>query len=422
MSNHAPVNPPRGMRDFLPEEKTIRDSTLAVIRREFARFGYQEIETPAVEELERLVGDHGGENEKLIFRILRRNLEKEAGESQGLADLGLRFDLTVPLSRFYATHRARLPDVFRSIQIGPVWRAERPQKGRFRQFTQCDIDILGEPGVVAEIELATATLHTLSALGIEGSTVRLNDRRVLTALLEHCGFPAAEWGRTLVALDKLDKIGIPGVRAELEARGHAAGAIERLVAAMEPLTAGMMNLAGLEEFANRFGISGELVANLSTIASGIGATTVPGRVAFDPSLVRGMGYYTGPIFEVHHPAGAGSIAGGGRYDGMIGRFAGSDTPACGFSIGFERIIELAKLEAPVATRRIALVYSPEVPPAQLAKLQYALVREGHVVRNVPRPKKLARTLERLRESGFGEFAVVETGATAVAELTFRPIA
>ncbi len=421
MSANAPVNPPRGMRDFLPAEKAVRESTLAVIRREFARFGYQEIETPAIEELDRLVGEHGGENEKLIFRILKRNLEEGASESQGLADLGLRFDLTVPLSRFYATHRAKLPDVFRSIQIGPVWRAERPQKGRFRQFTQCDLDILGEPSVIAEIELVTATLHTLFALGIADTTVRLNDRRILTALLRHCGFPAEEWGRTLIALDKLDKVGIAGVRAELEARGHAAEAISRLVDAMEPLAAGSMDLAGLSAFAGRFGVSEELVANLSTIAAGIEGTSVPGRVAFDPSLVRGMGYYTGPIFEVHHPAGAGSIAGGGRYDGMIGRFAGSDTPACGFSIGFERIIELARLEAPGATRRIALVYASEVPPARVVKLQYELASQGHVVRIVARPKKLAKTLERLLESGYGEFAFVEAGTTSIAELAFKPI-
>ena len=418
----TPMNPPRGMRDFLPAEKALRDTTLAVIRGEFSRFGYQEIETPVVEELERLVGDHGGENEKLIFRILRRNLDVEAGgDARGLADLGLRFDLTVPLSRFFATHRAELPDVFRSIQIGPVFRAERPQRGRFRQFTQCDIDILGEPGALAEIELVTATLHTLSALGIEGATVRLNDRRILTALLEHCGFVPEEWGRTLIALDKLDKVGVSGVEAELESRGHAPGAIGKLVAAMESLAGGVMDLPGFTGFAERFGISPAYVENLVTIARGIEETGVRGRVAFDPSLVRGMGYYTGPIFEVHHPAGAGSIAGGGRYDGMIGRFAGRDTPACGFSIGFERIVELVRLEGRDTPRQIALVYGPEVPPARLASLQYALVARGHVVRNVPRPKKLARTLERLREGGFGEFALVEAGTTAISELTFKPI-
>jgi len=222
------VNPPRGMRDFLPQAKQMRERTLAMIREQYAQYGYQEIETPVVEDLSRLTSSDGGENEKLIFRILRRNLEDVTDLSE-LADLGLRFDLTVPLARFYATNRAKLPAVFRSIQIGSVWRAERPQKGRFRQFTQCDLDVIGESSVLAEMELITATLRTLNALGLRGCTVRLNDRRALVAMLGACGFPVDTHPRVLITVDKLDKIGLDGVERELDAAGHSRTTVEALL-------------------------------------------------------------------------------------------------------------------------------------------------------------------------------------------------
>jgi histidyl-tRNA synthetase len=398
------VNPPRGMRDFLPQEKEVRERTLATIREHFSRYGYQEIETPAVEELARLTTSDGGDNEKLIFRILKRNLAAAAGPA-ALADLGLRFDLTVPLARFYATNRAKLPEVFRAIQIGPVWRAERPQKGRFRQFTQCDLDVIGEPGVLAESELITATLHTLGALGLEGCTVRVNDRRLLVAMLAACGFDPGAYGRVLITVDKLDKIGLDGVDSELAAGGHDRTAIRRL-----------LELLGESTY-----LPGGPVEDVTAIAAAVTSVAGPQSVRLDPTLVRGMGYYTGPIFEIEHPASANSIAGGGRYDGMIGRFAGVDVPACGFSIGFERIVDLIKVDTAPTVPRMALVYGPDVDPGRLLRVQDEFISTGRAVRLVRTTKRLSRLLDSLREEGFTEFAVVDRETAAADDSIVRPI-
>ena len=370
------VSPPRGMRDLLPAAKELREAALAVIRRQYAQYGYQEIETPALEELPRLLASEGGENEKLIFRVLRRNLAPETTDLANLADLGLRYDLTVPLARFYATNRAALPAVFRSLQIGPVWRAERPQKGRFRQFIQCDLDIIGEPGILAEIELITATLSTVRALGVEGAVVRLNDRRLLHAMLDRCGVAPERQGHALIIVDKLDKIGLDGVRRELETSGFAAEAVDRLLTILQQP----------EAF-----LSGEGAGDLHAIADAVRSLLGPDSVRLDLTLVRGMGYYTGPIFEVAHPASGNSIAGGGRYDGMIGRFLHEPVPACGFSIGFERILDLMKLPDAAARAKLALVYDESVPPERLVRTQHALVAKGYAVR----PVRAAKTLRRM---------------------------
>ncbi len=398
------VNPPRGMRDFLPQAKQMRERTLAMIREQYAQYGYQEIETPVVEDLSRLTSSDGGENEKLIFRILRRNLEDVTDLSE-LADLGLRFDLTVPLARFYATNRAKLPAVFRSIQIGSVWRAERPQKGRFRQFTQCDLDVIGESSVLAEMELITATLRTLNALGLRGCTVRLNDRRALVAMLGACGFPVDTHPRVLITVDKLDKIGLDGVERELDAAGHSRTTVEAL----------------LERLKEPGIVPDGPVEDITAIADAVTAVAGPGSVRLDATLVRGMGYYTGPIFEIEHPGSSSSIAGGGRYDGMIGRFADQDVPACGFSIGFERIVDLIQAQQPRERSRTALIHSADIPPAQLLLLQDAYIATGREVRLVRAAKRLARQLEVLRQEGLNEFVVVDVTTSGADESAIRTI-
>jgi histidyl-tRNA synthetase len=399
------VNPPRGMRDLLPASKESREAILALIRRQFSLYGYQEIETPALEELSRLLSSNGGENEKLIFRVLKRNLGEEP-DLANLSDLGLRFDLTVPLARFYATNRAALPDVFRSIQIGPVWRAERPQKGRFRQFTQCDLDVIGEPGILAEIELITATLKTLEALGIAGSVVRLNDRRLLRTMLDRCGFAPADQGPVLISIDKMDKIGLDGVRRELEASNYPTHSIVAL-------------LTALPQPADN--VPGGHYGRLREIAEAVEAITGPNSIRIDPTLVRGMGYYTGPIFEIEHPGSGSSIAGGGRYDGMVGRFSGEDVCACGFSIGFERIVDLVTLANTSGHSKLALIHDDAVDPAQLVKLQHALTAKSYSVRLVRSAKRMSRLLESLKSGGFVQFAMVHATTRAEQELEIRTL-
>ncbi len=429
------VTPPRGMRDFLPADKARRERVLRVIRDSYAAHGFDEIETPVMEDSDRLHSGLGGDNEKLAYAIMKRGLTVEqlaaATDPLHLADLGLRFDLTVPLARFYASHRAQLPTVFRSVQIGPVWRAERPQKGRYRQFVQCDIDIIGESGAVAEVELLMATAATLDALGLAGSSIRVNDRRLLTSALTILGFPVKVHDAVLITLDKLDKIGQAGVIAELHERAFPAEPLE----ALEALLARPTEPAAFGEDAIRaalpHGVDPVAVAQLAAIGLAVnearGALAAAqdgspsdGIVQFDPWLVRGMGYYTGAIFEVAHPSLGYSLGGGGRYDGMIGRFLESDVPAAGFSLGFERVVDLVELPTDAATDAIALVHDPDVPPAALATLQGALVASGRRVRLERRPRNIKPLLEQLAAGGFRAYALVAEGAT-VETLEFRRI-
>ena len=411
MAPSAHVQPPRGMRDFLPDEKARRDAVLGVIRDAFAAYGYREIETPALEELGRLEASDEGDNAKLIFRVLRRGLDPSRPlRPSEAADLGLRFDLTVPLARFYATHRAELPAVFRAIQVAPVWRAERPQRGRYRQFTQCDIDVIGEPGPLAEVELITATLGALRRLGVDDVAVHLNDRVVLNALLDEVGVPAAAQAGVLVSIDKLDKVGVDGVAAELGAGGAPAAAVERLVDLLRALAHPAGGTAGAWERAIEALPPGARAATcgLSAIRAGVTAADPQARLVADPTLVRGQGYYTGTIFELRHPSSAGAVGGGGRYDGMVGRFAGVPVPACGFSIGFERIVDLvdaSRLMRP--RRRVALVYGDGVEPGPLVAWQRRLIADGHEVRLVPRTRNLGRLLDGLAAEGFSEWAEVD---------------
>jgi histidyl-tRNA synthetase len=397
------------MRDFTPAEKSRRDRVLAVIRESYRANGFDEIETPVVEESARLSAGLGGDNEKLAFGVLKRGLTAEdiaaATSTADLIDMGLRYDLTVPLARFYATHRAELPPVFRAIQIAPVWRAERPQKGRFRQFVQCDIDIIGEPGILAEIELITATSATLDRLGITGTTMRLNDRRILLGMLDALGLSDTE--ATLVSLDKLDKIGADGVIAELRERG----ANDAALATLEELLGRHANptsaptLAAMTD-ALPAGVAPEAVAELADIAAAVG-TDVP--MVFDPFLVRGMGYYTGAIFEVAHPDFGYSLGGGGRYDGMIGRFLGTDVPAVGFSLGFERLVDLVHTEEVAESDSVAVIYDPQLPPTELIAHKRALVAEGLRVRLVHKTKNTRAILDQLESDGFRRYAFLNPG-------------
>lgn len=423
------MNPPRGMRDFLPAEKARRERILGIIRESYRVHGFDEIETPVMEDSERLHAGLGGDNEKLAFGVQKRGLTHDdlqaAQQPLDLVDLGLRFDLTVPLARFYATHRAELPAVFRSIQVAPVWRAERPQKGRYRQFVQCDIDIIGEPGIQAEAELLVASLATVDALGLADATIRINDRRLLIGMLAGFGFPASDHDSVLITIDKLDKIGPDGVVAELAERGSDADAVAAFRAfLMRPQTREFLPFGeqairtALPEGADD-AVVADLVALGEAVATARGEDFAP--LVFDPFLVRGMGYYTGPIFELAHPSVPYSLGGGGRYDGMIGRFLGTEVPASGFSLGFERLVDLVETPDGTGGAAVALVHDADAPLAPLLALQTALVSRGDRARLVKRAKNTKLQLENLAEQGFTSFAFVPASAASVDDLDLRPL-
>ena len=400
------VNPPRGMRDFLPAEKAKRDRVLGAIREAYKSHGYQEIETPALEDLSRLTSGQGGDNEKLAYRVMKRGEELERAladisEKDNLADLGLRFDLTVPLTRYYATNAAKLPRVFKAIQTGPVWRAERPQKGRYRQFVQCDIDIIGDSSVLAEIDLLVSSLDALAAIGITDATIRINHRVLLANLLDELGVPEEGRGSAMIIIDKLDKIFAEGVVAELaEKFGDAvASAAQSWLADLKADTS--------------------VPAELADIFAAV-EVRHPGKLRFDQTLVRGMGYYTGSIFEIEHPASGTSIGGGGRYDGMVGRWTGTDAAAVGISIGFERVVDLVP-DTDAGFDGVVLVLDDESQPviAHALAVQKDLIAAGHAVRLEQRPKKLNILLDALAEQGFSSWAAVD-GSGSKPEL--KPLA
>ncbi len=393
------INPPRGMRDFLPAEKAKREGVLGVIKGVYSSFGFQEVETPSLENLDRLTSGQGGDNEKLAYRVMKRGAELDSALTDvsnvdGLADLGLRFDLTVPLTRFYATNRASLPTVFKAIQIGPVWRAERPQKGRYRQFVQCDIDIIGDDSILAEIELLNASLAALDALGLTGAVIRVNHRALLMSLLDSFGVKEADRSSALITLDKLDKIEISGVVTELS---------ERLGEAVAAKAKTWLEAADVS-----------VPSVLAPLFSAVDAT----RLRFDPTLVRGMGYYTGTIFEIEMPGTGSAIGGGGRYDGMVGKWLGSDVPAVGISIGFERVVEL--VSAPASSNGVLLVLEDSSLESitTAVRFQKELIATGKSVRLELKPKKLNILLDSMLEAGFTEFALVSGGTS---ELSFKAL-
>jgi len=377
------VNPPRGMRDLLPVEKTRREQVLAIIRAVYQERGFQEIETPALEDISRLTAGQGGENEKLVFQVLKRGeeLERALAEGSELSDLGLRFDLTVPLTRFFASNHSKLPRVLKAIQIGSVWRAERPQKGRYRQFLQCDIDILGDGSELAEIELISASLAALSEIGIHDATVRVNDRRVLSSQLIKLGIQQQE--KAMIAIDKMDKVGIAGVKDEIE-ETYGVDVATKVAAWLEQAT------------------TAEWPAELNWVNS----LPDSGKVRFDPTLVRGMGYYTGAIFEIEHPGSASSIGGGGRYDNMVGRWSGTPTPAVGISLGIERILDLLPSEISSENSLVLLI---DADFGAALSAQQELIEQGWSVRLERAAKNTKAQLAELQEQGFGSFAVLKPG-------------
>ena len=404
-----PVN---GMKDILPSEMEIRDYVINVIQETYAEFGFTRIETPCVENIANLSNKQGGENEKLIFKILKRgeklNLET-AKEEMDLVDGGLRYDLTVPLVRFYSNNSANLPAPFKALQIGPVWRADRPQRGRYRQFYQCDIDILGEPSNLAEIELILATTTTLGKLGFKGFEIRINERRILKAMAAYSGFEEKDYDSVFITLDKMDKIGLEGVEKELEESGFAKASIEKYSHLFRGMEEAKDSFLWLTEEIKEY-LEPEAAEGLGEIIDSVEAVkSADFKMVFDPTLVRGMSYYTGTIFEIAIPEFGGSCGGGGRYDKMVGKFTGKDVPACGFSIGFERIVLLlleSGYQIPGAKKKAAYLIEKGMGSERLCEVmkeaQEARTRgEQILVSRMNKNKKFQK--EQLMKEGYQEF-------------------
>lgn len=401
-----------GMKDILPEEMFIRDYLINIIKKTYGSFGFTSIETPAMEHIENLLSKQGGDNEKLIFKILKRGeklkLENIKDEND-LVDAGLRYDLTLPLARYYSNNQANLPNPFKALQIGNVYRADRPQKGRFRQFTQCDIDILGEASNLAEIELILATTKALSEIA-KGKhfTVRINDRRILMAMALYAGYDENNIDNVFIILDKMDKIGMDGVKKELtELDGEEK--CSKYLNLFEGLKDNTEAVLSLKDKLNGFIEDGVLDSLCEIMDTVLEVNTNDFSLVFDPTLVRGMGYYTGTIFEVSMEGFSGSVAGGGRYDKMIGRFTGNDTPACGFSIGFERIITIlldAGFKIPDESRKIAFLYEKNIDGNVLKNIlkEAASLREaGNIVLVSKMNKNKKFQKEGLEKQGYTEF-------------------
>ena len=405
--------PVTGMKDILPDEMTLRDYLIGVIKETYRSFGFTPMETPCVEHIENLTSKQGGDNEKLIFKILKRGeklrLSEAAGE-EDLCDSGLRYDLTLPLTRYYANNAAKLPSPFKALQCGSVWRADRPQKGRYRQFTQCDIDILGEESNLAEIELILAIAKTLKKLvPTNYFLVRVNDRKILRAMVAFAGFPAGQEDSVLITLDKMDKIGMEGVRAELIENGASEASAEKYLGLLENLGNDAAAVRGLGETLGDFLEAGtaEGLAEIMEAVKSVSGGAV--KIQFDPTLVRGMGYYTGSIFEVSMEGFGGSVAGGGRYDKMVGKFTGTDVPACGFSIGFERIIAILmdqQYVIPSQKEKVAILLDKKLSAARRGEALLEAEREREagkdvLVTKMAKNKKFQR--DQLSQQGYTDF-------------------
>ena len=405
-----PKTPAKGMRDFLPAEFSLRQKILSTIQQTYESFGFTRIETPAVENIQLLTSKQGGDNEKLIFKILKRGEKLENATEDSLCDLGLRYDLTVPLARFYSNNVGKLPTVFKAMQMDNVWRADRPQKGRFRQFVQCDIDIIGEETNLAEIELISATMQALSNLGFDNVTIRLSDRRLLNALAEKCGFTDEQKPDVFIALDKLDKVGLEGVLAEVneiapdKAKGFV-DLIEKITGASCPFDTCVSELGDY--------LPKEVADNVSDIIRISNNTIKNGKVVFDVTLVRGMGYYTGTIYEISIDGLNISVGGGGRYDKMIGKIAGTDAPACGFSIGFERICLLLEERAGSVSQNsgIAVVVEKNLTADELIDIskKCAELRKECKVSVYKRIKNFGFQIKQLQEQGYNKILQYKNG-------------
>lgn len=404
--------PVTGMKDILPKEMAIRDYCIGLIKDTYKTFGFCSVETPCVEHIENLSSKQGGENEKLIFKILKRGekLKLEGAKSEAdLVDGGLRYDLTVPLSRYYSNNANELPNPFKALQMGNVWRADRPQRGRYRQFMQCDIDILGEPTILAEIELITATTTLLGRLKFSNFTIRINDRRILKAMAAYSGFSKEDYDNVFIILDKMDKIGLDGVKGELLENGYDGASVEKYLELFAKVTNDISGIRFLKETLGDF-LESEIADNLETIITSVDSTrSAEFKLSFDPTLVRGMSYYTGPIFEISMDEFGGSVGGGGRYDEMIGRFTGNNTPACGFSIGFERIVMLLlekNFEIPGTGERKAYLIEKNMPAERMSKILEKAKNErgqGKIINIAIMKKNKKFQKEQLQAEGYTEF-------------------
>ena len=415
--------PVTGMKDMLPAEMEIRDYLIGLIKETYKTFGFTSMETPCVEHIENLCSKQGGDNEKLIFKIMKRG-EKlkidEAKEENDLADGGLRYDLTVPLARYYANHANELPSPFKALQIGHVWRADRPQRGRFRQFMQCDIDILGEGSVLAEIELILATTAMLGKLNFKNFTVCINDRNILKAMAAYSGFKEEDYDEVFIILDKMDKIGAEGVAGELEEMGYTRENVDTYLKLFDEVETDLSGVRHLKERLGDF-LSSETAEGMEMIMSSVeAAKECDFKLKFDPTLVRGQSYYTGTIFEVTIDDFGGSVAGGGRYDKMIGKFTGQDTPACGFSIGFERIVMLlleSGYEVPGVRQKKAYLLEKKLPKEGMLKVLELAKKDREsgkqvLIVNMKKNKKFQK--EQLTEDGYQE--IIDCYADKVEQL------
>lgn len=410
------TNPAEGMRDLSPKEVELRSYVTGIITESYKKFGFAQIDTPCVERINFLTSGDGGDNEKMLFKILKRgdklNLS-EASKEQDLVDLGLRYDLTVPLCRFYANNRTKLPQHFKVIQVGSVWRAERPQKGRYRQFTQCDIDIIGTPGVIAEIQLILATAAALQQLSFTNFTVRINDRRVLESFAAYCGFEESSFGKVFVILDKLDKIGIDGVQNELQKSGFPDSSIIKFIEIVKEAANTELTVETIAKLLPN--ISDNVLVDLKQVIETIsGQSNNHYSIKLDLSLVRGMGYYTGQIFEIGIDGFSSSIAGGGRYDKMIGKILNGkeDIPACGFSIGFERVVailEERQFKVSNLSNKVALLYDSDLLSFDFLLSEAQRIRnEGAVVSiELHNKKNTKKQLDNLTEQGFTAFGIYQ---------------
>ena len=410
--------PVTGMKDMMPSEMEVRDYVISLIKDTYKTFGFSSIETPCVEHIENLCSKQGGDNEKLIFKILKRGEKlkiNEAKEEADLVDGGLRYDLTVPLSRYYANHANELPAPFKALQMGNVWRADRPQRGRFRQFMQCDIDILGEPSNLAEIELILATTTLLGKLDFHNFTIRINDRRFLKAMAAYSGFKEEDYDSVFITLDKMDKIGLDGVEAELKENGYAEESVEKYLELFKEITGDVEGVRMCKEKLQGY-LAPEAADGLEMIISCVEQEKEADfRMKFDPTLVRGMSYYTGTIFEISMDEFGGSVGGGGRYDKMIGKFTGQDTPAVGFSIGFERIVMLLLergYQVPTSRPKKAYLLEKKISQEKLLEvLEKAKADRADgmqvMIMNMKKNKKFQK--EQLAEQGYTDITEVYNG-------------
>ena len=405
--------PVTGMKDIMPAEMQIRDYVLGQIKETYRSFGYSSIETPCVEHIENLLSKQGGDNEKLIFKVLKRGekLNLETAETENdLTDSGLRYDLTLPLARYYSNNNANLSSPFKALQVGSVWRADRPQKGRFRQFVQCDIDILGDATNQAEIELILATTTALSKICPNNKfEVRVNDRKILRAMAVYSGFPEDDIEKVFITVDKMDKIGVEGVKKELMENGYSEETADKYLDLMGQVVndaSGVRKMGEILDGVLEAGAAENLAEILETVAA---VSTGDFKLSFDPTLVRGMGYYTGTIFEVAMEGFGGSVAGGGRYDKMIGKFTGMDTPACGFSIGFERIVTIlmdAGFTVPSVNAKEAWLFEKGMDTERLSSIMKEAMEErksGKTILLAQMNKNKKFQKDQLTKEGYTEF-------------------